>query len=720
MDSANADEIITTEQEENAPATDLETAAEEETAAPSFSDDVNEDEDYYEAKIRKKRKRKKIITVAILSAAVLLVGGLIVKGLLSGGEEEEEMYIDVAAERRTIMNTITGSSYIEPNDSYNVNSMHSGDITADYVSEGATVKKGDKLYQFDDEDARSQLTNAQNSLTKAQQQYEDAVKTKSQTISSNNAQTQSARNAVEKALTSLNDARDALNDRNVISEADGKVSEVFVKNGDTLQNGAKIIDIYDDSVMKLRLPFNEIDAENLYTGAAAEVSIAGTNDTAWGTVTEIAAASTATETHSIVVYATIELSNPGALTPADTGSAVVNGAACADTANFEYKNTSTVTASAAGTLQDFNIEIGDWVYDGEQIAYVDSDQLQSSYDNAQLSYDDALLSLERQILNNDTYSQDSAIKNAQLSLDDARVQLKNAQDTVDDFVVEAPIDGTVVTKNAKAGDTIDSSNGSSEPLCVIYDLSSVKFSLDVDETEVALVHKGQKVTVTADAVEGEYEGEVIKVPVDGVNQNGVTTYTIDVEIKEYGDLLPGMNVDAEIVVQEADNVVTIPVNSVNRGDVVFVKDDGMPHENDITALLPKEEDESKKKKNKKEDGDDQAEGTAAPSGMPHGAVPAGGAPESGIPDNIPKNIEVPEGYLAISVETGINDSDYIEIKSGIKEGDMIRTLNTIVSSEGALDDDMSEAMGSAMGGGPGGMGGNPGGGRGGGPGGGPR
>lgn len=46
-----------------------------------------------------------------------------------------------------------------------------------------------------------------------------------------------------------------------------------------------------------------------------------------------------------------------------------------------------------------------------------------------------------------------------------------------------------------------------------------------------------------------------------------------------------MNVDAEIVVEEADNVIAVPVNSVNRGNIVFVKDDGTTHENDVTDII---------------------------------------------------------------------------------------------------------------------------------------
>ena len=718
----------------------------------SFSGDESDDTDgdEYITKHKKRRRRRIIIGAVCLALIASVAGCSIISHAVKSRSSAKDMYTDAAVERRTISNIITGSSYIEPNNSYNVISMHSGDITADYINEGATVKKGDRLYQFDDEDARNQLTSARNNLIKAQQQYTDAVKTKSQTISSNNAQTKSARNSVQRALNSLNDARDALDDRYVTSDIYGKVSAVYVSRGDTVQNGMQIADVYDDSYMKIRLPFNEFDAGNVYEGADAEVSIAGTGETIWGSVTEVASAAAASEAHTMVVYATIELANPGALTASDVGSAVVNGVACADTANFEYIGTQTITASAAGTLQSFDIAVGDAVYEGERIAYIESDQLETAYDNARLSYDDAILALERQVLNNDTYSQDSNIKNAQLSLEDARTQLKNAQKTVDDFLIEAPIDGTVVTKNAKAGDTLDSSNNNSEPLCVIYDLSCVKFSIDVDETEIALVKVGQKATITADAVDSEFEGTVIKVPVDGVNQNGVTTYTIDIQIDEYGDLLPGMNIDAEIIVEEAENVLSIPVNSVNRGNIVFVKDDGKPHANDVTDILsgdmPVGEPPAGNMPDKKgAKASDAPRNEAAPDSSTapeRGDTPNGDTPERGgnaprnstAPDrngaqgsnspqrggdlmaNLPRNIEVPDGYLAIVVETGINDTNYIEIKSGLNDGDMVRTLNTEMSSAGASfgNGDMQFNMG-GMGGNMGG--GMPGGGMGGGPGG---
>ena len=52
-------------------------------------------------------------------------------------------------------------------------------------------------------------------------------------------------------------------------------------------------------------------------------------------------------------------------------------------------------------------------------------------------------------MQNDTFSQDSSIKNAQLALDDAELGIEKAQDAVDDYVVEAPIEVQSLRKTQK-------------------------------------------------------------------------------------------------------------------------------------------------------------------------------------------------------------------------------------------------------------------------------
>ena len=149
------------------------------------------------------------------------------------------------------------------------------------------------------------------------------------------------------------------------------------------------------------------------------------------------------------------------------------------------------------------------------------------------------------------------------------LSLENARDNLEDYSVTAPISGTVVTKNAKAGDNIEGGSGST--LCVIYDLSYLEMTMSIDELDISSVEVGQEVRITADAVEGKtYTGVVTEVSVAGTTSGGITTYPVTVRIDETDGLLPGMNVDAEIVISSADDVLAIPSAAVSRGDMVLV------------------------------------------------------------------------------------------------------------------------------------------------------
>lgn len=545
---------------------------------------------------------------------------------------------DVTVERRTIQKKVTGSSTIEPKDSYSIMTITTGEVTADYINEGDTVEKGDKLYQFDSETPQNSVDTAENALKKAQQNYIDAVKTKTQNSKTNDKNIQSAQIGVEKAQQSYNDALDTLNDLTIKSDINGTVSEVFVNEGDSVQAGGKIASVYSSQYMKIRIPFNETDAAYINVGDSATLTVAGTGNELWGTVTEVSSGSVTTAGNSIVRYVTVETENPGALTDSDKATAMINGFACNDAGQFEYISSHTICADAAGKIASLNISANDAVYNGMTIASIDSDTAKTSANTAKLSLDDATLALEKAVLSSDQFSQDSAITNAQLSLDDARLALEKAQKGLNDYTITAPISGTVVTKNNKAGDKIDSSN-STTPMCIIYDMSSVQFDISVDETEVASVKVGQTVTITADAISDKtFTGVVEKVSVDGTAENGVTSYPVTVSITDYGELLPGMNVDAEIIVDQAENVLSVPVGSLNRGNTVYVKGE-------------------------KTDENDSA----------------------------------PEGYKTVEVKTGISDDSYIEIQSGVNEGDMVRGQELDTSS------DLQQMMQQQMQGGPPGM-----------------
>lgn len=226
---------------------------------------------------------------------------------------------------------------------------------------------------------------------------------------------------------------------------------------------------------------------------------------------------------------------------------------------------------------------------------------------------------------------------------------------MDGYRITAPISGTVIQKNFKAGDKVD--GVTSGTLAVVYDLSFLKMSMNVNELDIGKVAVGQSVEITADAVPDKtYTGTVTEVSVAGTTSGGITTYPVTVRIDETDGLLPGMNVDAKIVIENRENVLAIPSAAVSRGNLVLVTKD-------------------------------------SPS--------AADAAEQ----------EAPEGYVYVQVETGVDDGTYVEITSGLQEGDTVAYTAAAASSN-----DMSIPMGGQM---PDGMSGSPGGGPGGAPGGGP-
>ncbi|MPM18900.1 Multidrug resistance protein MdtA [bioreactor metagenome] len=202
--------------------------------------------------------------------------------------------------------------------------------------------------------------------------------------------------------------------------------------------------------------------------------------------------------------------------------------------------------------------------------------------------------------------------------------MEASQKQLEDYTITSPIDGTIVDKQIKAGEKVESGN----TLCIIYDLSYLEMTLSVDELDITQVSVGQNVTITADAVEGEtFTGQVTKISMAGTTSNSATTYPVTVRIDDYGDLWPGMNVDAEIVLAENDNALSIPSAALERGNKVL-----------ITADSPS----------------------------------AANALEDKAPDN----------YVYVSVKTGVSNDDYIEITSGLQEGDTVAYLPVSSSSSG--------------------------------------
>lgn len=335
----------------------------------------------------------------------------------------------------------------------------------------------------------------------------------------------------------------------------GVVQTLHVQEGDLVSAGTAIADITDTSTMTLTVPFQAGDAAHISAGQTAQVTLSGTLETLTGTVESVASADQVGNGGALVRQVKIRLTNPGALTETTSATARVGTYACAAGGTLSPQLRQTITAAASGEITNLNVSVGSRVSAGAVLAAIGGESAENSLADAAL-----------------------AVQNAQLSL-------QSAQEALDSYTITSPISGTVIEKNLKTGDQLN--GGDSGAMAVIYDLSQLELQMDVSELDIGQIQPGQTVEITAEALPGQtFTGVVEKVSVNGTTTDGFTTYPVTILLSEYGDLNPGMNVSAHIIVERSENALCVPAEAVNSDGTVLVAGEGAFAEDGVTIADP--------------------------------------------------------------------------------------------------------------------------------------
>lgn len=139
------------------------------------------------------------------------------------------------------------------------------------------------------------------------------------------------------------------------------------------------------------------------------------------------------------------------------------------------------------------------------------------------------------------------IENARIQVENAQLSLKNAQDRLEDYSITSTITGTVIEKNVDVGDNVGGSSASGTSasyMAVIYDMSALTFDINVSDLDINKIQVGQKVEITADALDGEsFTGVVDKVNINGATQGALPIIRSPVPGGRHGRRAPqaGMN-----------------------------------------------------------------------------------------------------------------------------------------------------------------------------------
>ena len=488
---------------------------------------------------------------------------------------------------RDITTTLTGTGTLQAYDSYNITATVTGDILSADFEEMDEVNEDDVLFVIDSADIREDI--------------EDKKKD------------------VADALEDINDLYEDYEDLKIYSDYSGKVRELYVEAGDRVADGTAIAYVVDSDTMLLDIPFFAANTDHIEKGAVATVTFSSTGEQLFGTVTEISNLTSVNAYNSTIRNITIAVSNPGGITFGMKAYASVVGNDgitydCSGEGSFKYNEEETVRAESSGELSAVYIDDGDYVKKGDLVAQISSENLDDQLENLNKAYDNQKKALE------------------------------DLEERLEDYTITAPISGTVVQKNYKELDTIGSSSMSTTTnLAIIYDMSKLTFDMNIDELDLSLIKVGQKVNITSDSLDNMvFEGVITKKSIVGSSTGGTTVYPVTVEVEGNDHLLPGMNVDAEIILSSTGEVPAIPVAAVGRGNIVEI--------------------------------------TKAQVERPMGTF-----------DTKPET-------ETVKVEIGATDGDYIEIRSGLSVGDVVvyEVKNIQVQDFNMLN--MMSGMGGNMGG----------------------
>lgn len=463
------------------------------------------------------RKKKTVAIISICLAAVLIAGGVLIFIRVKNSKS-----VGTAAQRTTkvikgrLVDTIAGSAPIESSYRSELSPKVTATLKQINCKEGDQVKAGDVLFVLDNTDAQLNIENAKNNIAQMELTLDSTAK--------------------------------SVNGLTVKAPYGGRITDVNVKEGDAVNKGGALFTITDVSSVTVTLPFSGAAIEDVAIGQSASVYIQDLMLSVEGTVSYKSGKPYTTASGGQLYNVEITIENPGALNEGMKATAEITAGGTSlksvDSGTLSYADTTVLKSDAGGTIKSLNVRENEFVNAGDILV--------------ELENEDLLL----------TSTTD------EIKMENLRSQLEIQQKQLEYYTITAPFDGTITKLgSANEGDTVKQG----DVLAVVSDMSHLKFSVAIDELDISQLAVGQKVSITADALEETatepLSGKVSGIAMEGTSSNGVTTYpvTVTVDDESVGKLKTGMNIDAEIYISDKSDVLMVPVEAVVKmGDKSFV------------------------------------------------------------------------------------------------------------------------------------------------------
>jgi len=294
----------------------------------------------------KKKKLFKIIAICLVAA--LLAGGAYVfvqaKNSKSNGTVAQRTTKVI---RGTLTDSIAGSAPIQSSNRSELSPKVTATLEQIKCKEGDQVKAGDVLFVLDNTDALLNIENAENSINQMQLTLDSTAK--------------SVNGLVVKAPYS------------------GQVTNINVKLGDEVNKGGAIMTITDVSKLNVTLPFSGAEIAKVTVGQTATVYLQDLMLSVNGTITYKSSYPYSTASGGELYNVEITIDNPGSLEEGMKATAEISaGSVLLDSVNsgtISYVNNKVLKSDAGGTVTSLNKRENEFVHAGDVLIKLENDDL---------------------------------------------------------------------------------------------------------------------------------------------------------------------------------------------------------------------------------------------------------------------------------------------------------------------------------------------------------
>lgn len=204
-----------------------------------------------------------------------------------------------------------------------------------------------------------------------------------------------------------------------------------------------------------------------------------------------------------------------------------------------------IAPQTANRIQKLRVDVGDFVSAGQLVAEMDKVQLEQA--ELKLKNSETELERVRQLLSEGGIAQ-SDFESLELSYNVAKSSYENLLENCE---LRSPINGVVTARNYDRGDMYSMG----QPIFTVQQITPVKLLVPVSESDYTRVKKGDKVTLTVDALPGqEFRGSIARLypMMDAVSH----TFNVEVNVANTNHALrPGMYAKVDVNFGDTQNIV---------------------------------------------------------------------------------------------------------------------------------------------------------------------